>query len=166
MENTLWWTSTPSIRHTHGGSNTSLECTYHLSVSVNREQACELTSLYEIQYSTFTDTGIGSSDNSRLSVQPGCAAIPWASNHSWIPLWFLPQQTLMAKWSALTAQCALHSAVQRTRRRPRNISRKPCCVIQSLFLSPSNSALQHSPHTSMQTAKGNYNALLIRAIKC
>jgi len=118
----LWWTSTPSIRHTHGCSNTSLECTYHLSVSINREQACELTSLYEILYSTFTDTGIGSGDDSRLSVQPGRAAIPWASKHFWIPLWFLRQQTLMARWSALTAQGALHSAVQRSRGRPRNIS--------------------------------------------
>jgi hypothetical protein len=63
------------IRHIHGGSDTSLECTCHLRVSLSREQVCELTSLYEIQDSPFTDAGIGSGDDSRLSIQPGRAAV-------------------------------------------------------------------------------------------
>jgi hypothetical protein len=60
----------PPLSHTsyHGGSDTSLECACYLSISLNREHGCELTSLYEVQDSTFTDAGIGSGDDSRLSI--------------------------------------------------------------------------------------------------
>ena len=45
------------------------------TISLSREQACQLTSLYEVQDSTFTDAGIGTGDNSRLPIQPGHAAV-------------------------------------------------------------------------------------------
>ena len=63
------------IRHIHGSSDTSLQCTYHLSASLSREEAYQLTSLYKVLDSRFTNAGIGTGDDRRLSIQPGLAVV-------------------------------------------------------------------------------------------
>jgi len=168
MKDAWWCTSTPPIRHIHSGSDTSLHCTYHLSVFLSREEVCQLTSLYEVQDSTFTNAGIGTGDDSRLSIQPGLAAVSWATNHRYIPLCFLPQNTLLARCELL-ALGAQQSAVQR---RHASASCKyileTLCVILSvpLFLSLAVKLHVTSQPTYINSPSGTTISTFYFTIKC